>query len=56
MFHVKHFKKHMFTNTIYQLINLFDYVLSLNRFTPLDIKQLHITFFYGRTLINYMKL
>lgn len=56
MFHVKHFKKHMFTNTIYQLINLFDNVLSLNRFTPLDIKQLHITFFYGRTLINYMKL
>jgi len=48
----------MFTNTIYQLINLnlFDYVSSLNRFTPLDIKQLHITFFYGRTSINYMKL
>ena len=57
MFHVKHSKKkHMFTNMIYQLINSFDYVSSLNRFTPLDIKQLHITFFYGRTSINYMKL
>ncbi len=46
----------MFTDMIYQLINLFDYVLSINRFTPLDIKYLRITFFYGRTLINYMKL
>ena len=56
MFHVKHSKKHMFTNMIYQLINLFDYVSLLNRFTPLGKKYLHITFFYGRTLINYMKL
>ena len=38
------------------LINLFDYVLSLNWFTPLGIKCLRITFFYGRTSINYMKL
>ena len=46
----------MFTDMIYQLINLFDYVLSLNSSTPLGIKCLRITFFYGRTLINYMKL
>ena len=32
------FQKHMFTNRIYQLINLFDYVSLLNRFTPLGIK------------------
>ena len=32
------FKKHMFTNMISQLINLFDYVSLLNRFTPLGIK------------------
>ena len=38
------------------LINLFDYVSLLNRFTPLGKKYLHITFFYGRTSINYMKL
>ncbi len=38
MFHVKHSKKHMFTNMIYELINLFDYVSLLNRFTPLGIK------------------
>ena len=38
MFHVKQLKKHMFTDMIYQLINLFDYVSLLNRFTPLGIK------------------
>ena len=32
------FQKHMFTNMIYELINLFDYVSLLNRFTPLGIK------------------